>query len=154
MNNVRQELEQFRVAWNNAEVKDVGEYTPPPDGTYQARIDKVRFENAKTSGRLQLAWVLKIVAPEAMEDKTIYHYRGLDREESVGWMAQELYTCGVDVKGIDIIDLPDHLPQLLDRIIEVVLKTKKGRDGTDFQNCYINKLLYEGNEQDEESIPF
>ena len=155
MNNVRQELEQFRAAWNSAEVKDAGEYTPPPDGKYQARIDEVRFENAKTSGRLQLAWVLKIVAPDALKDKTIYHYRGLDRDESVSWMAQELYTCGVDVKGIDIVDLPDHLPQLLDRIIEVTLKTKKGRDGTDFQNCYINKLLNNRLPEFEESIiPF
>lgn len=154
MNNVRQELEQFRTTWNNAEVKDAGEYTPLPDGKYQSRIEEVRFENAKTSGRLQLAWVLKIVAPEALEGKTIYHYRGLDRDESVSWMAQELYTCGVDVKGIDIVDLPDHLPQLLDRIIEVMLKTKKNANG-EFQNCYINRLLNEGNEQAEySSIPF
>ena len=154
MNNVRQELEQFRAAWNSAEVKDAGEYTPPPDGKYQVSIDEIRFENAKTSGRLQLAWVLKVVAPDAHKNRKVFHYRGLDKPEAVEWMKQDLFNCGLDVDEIGITDLPNVLPKLLDRIIEVTLKTKKGRDGTDFQNCYINKLLNERNGWAEEQIPF
>lgn len=134
------ELAQYEEAWNQAEVKDKGDFENLPDGKYQVKIDQVRFERAKTSQRLQLAWVFKVVAPDQHKNRFIFHYRGLDRPESAEWMKQELYNCGIKVVGIKVTDLPNVLPNLLDRVIEVTLKTKKTDKG-EFQNCFINKLL-------------
>ena len=153
---VYDELAEFSNTWDKAKVKVSGDYENLPDGKYQVSIDVIRFENAKTSGRLQLAWMLKVVAPDAHKNRKVFHYRGLDKPEAVEWMKQDLFNCGLDVDEIGITDLPTMLPKLLDRIIEVTLKTKKGRDGTDFQNCYINRLLNEGLNfrDDDETIPF
>ena len=153
---VYEELEFFSNTWDKAKVRTSGDYENLPDGKYQVSIDVIRFENAKTSGRLQLAWMLKVVAPDAHKNRKVFHYRGLDKPEAVEWMKQDLFNCGLDVDEIGITDLPTMLPKLLDRIIEVTLKTKKGRDGTDFQNCYINRLLNEGLNfrDDDETIPF
>lgn len=149
------ELAQFEDAWNKAEVKDKGEFADLPDGKYQVVVDQVRFENAKQSGRLQLAWVLEVTAPDAFKNRLIFHYRGLDRADSVEWMKQEIHTCGVDVSAIRITELPDILPELLDRVVEVTLKTKRTDKG-EFQNCYINRLLAtgKGSQDEDEPLPF
>jgi len=153
MENIKEQLEQFDQAWEEA--PESAEFDKLPDGKYQVAIEEIRFENAKTSGRLQLAWVLTVISPASYENRKIFHYRGLDREESVGWMKKEIYACGL--KAEKLSDLPDLLPQLLDRIIEVTLKTKKN-NGEEFQNCFINKLL-DGSELNEmpvkdEDVPF
>lgn len=154
-NNVYAELEQFDRVWEEAEVEGGNKYENLPDGKYQVKIDEIRFENAKTSGRLQLAWVFKVLSPATAANRKIFHYRGLD-EESVKWMKQEVWKCGLEVEKIT--DLPHVLENLLDRVIEVTLKTKKNDKG-EFQNCFINKLLDEADGsskaiENEDSVPF
>jgi|LSQX01.3.fsa_nt_gb hypothetical protein len=136
MEDIRSRLKQFDRVWEEA--PESAEFDKLPDGKYQVTVEEVRFENAKTSGRLQLAWVFAVISPVNFENRKIFHYRGLDKEESIGWMKKEIYACGLKVEKLS--DLPDLLPQLLDRIIEVTLKTKKS-NGEEFQNCFINKLL-------------
>jgi len=136
MSGFRSQLEEFEEAWREAPAENV--FDNLPDGKYQVSIEEVRLENAKKSGRLQLAWVLTVMNGDYAGRK-VFHYRGLDREESVGWMKREIYACGLEVESI--LDLPDMLPELLDRVVEITLKTKRGSDGEDYQNCFINKLL-------------
>ena len=133
---LRAQLAEFDEAWEEAPEGSV--YDNLPDGKYQANIEEVRFENAKTSGRLQLAWVLEVLSPRDYLGRKIFHYRGLDNSDTVGWMKKEIFACGLKVDKIS--ELPDMLPNLLDRVIEVTLKTKKSDKG-EFQNCFINKLL-------------
>ena len=136
MSEFRSQLEEFEAAWKEASAESV--FDNLPDGKYQVGIEEVRLENAKKSGRLQLAWVLTVMNGDYAGRK-VFHYRGLDREESVGWMKREIYACGLEVESI--LDLPDMLPELLDRVVEITLKTKRGSDGEDYQNCFINELL-------------
>ena len=136
MSEFRSQLEEFEAAWKEASAESA--FDNLPDGKYQVSIEEVRLENAKKSGRLQLAWVLTVMSGDYAGRK-VFHYRGLDREESVGWMKREIYACGLEVESI--LDLPDMLPELLDRVVEITLKTKRGSDGEDYQNCFINKLL-------------
>lgn len=138
MSEFRSQLEEFETAWKEASAESV--FDNLPDGKYQVGIEEVRLENAKKSGRLQLAWVLTVMNGDYAGRK-VFHYRGLDREESVGWMKREIYACGLEVESI--LDLPDMLPELLDRVVEITLKTKRGSDGEDYQNCFINRLLDE-----------
>lgn len=153
MGDIKSQLEAFEDAWQEAPA-DGGGWDNLPDGKYQVRIEGVRFENAKSSGRLQLAWVFNVESG-SYEGRKIFHYRGLDREESVGWMKKEIYACGLEVERVS--DLPDMLPELLDRIVEVTLKTKRGSNGEDYQNCFINKLLDEpdcGGSFTDDDFPF
>ncbi len=136
MDEFRSQLEEFEGAWKDAPTEST--FDNLPDGKYQVSIEEVRLENAKKSGRLQLAWVLTVMNGDYAGRK-VFHYRGLDREESAGWMKREIYACGLEVESI--LDLPDMLPELLDRVVEITLKTKRGSDGEDYQNCFINKLL-------------
>jgi len=153
MDDIRSQLKEFDSAWREAVVED--EFKNLPDGKYQVSIDEIRFENAKKSGRLQLAWVLTVISPQENKGRKIFHYRGLDNEESVKWMKKEMFICGLDSPNIS--DLPDKLPSILDSIIEVTLKTKKTANG-EFQNCFINKLLdideFESTEFAEDDCPF
>ena len=150
----KEQLEEYQVAWSEAEVNDGGSFENLPDGKYQVSIEEVRFENAKASGRLQLAWVFNVLSGKS-KGRKVFHYRGLDSEESVGWMKNDIHRCGLKVESIT--DLPDMLPQLLDRVIEITLKTKKNDKG-EFQNCFINKLLssavIDGQEVDDQDCPF
>jgi hypothetical protein len=144
------QLEQFDAAW--AEAPEEDSYENLPDGKYQVSIQEVRFENAKNSGRLQLAWVFEVLNSGPNMGRKLFHYRGLDKEESVGWMKKEIYTCGLRVEKVS--ELPEMLDQLLDRVVEITLKTKK-KDGQEYQNCFINKLLDEPNfDARDEDVPF
>lgn len=152
MDDLKSQLVQYDQAWKDA--PESAEFDKLPDGKYQVTIEEVRFENAKTSGRLQLAWVFSVVTPSNHENRKIFHYRGLDKEESIGWMKREICACGLKAERLS--DLPDLLPQLLDRVIEVTLKTKKIK-GEEFQNCFINKLLSiegTGVSVNEDDLPF
>ena len=141
------ELSQYDNAWQKAEVKDTTEYENLPDGKYQVKIDEVRIENAKKSSRLQVAWVFSVEAPGEFKGRKIFHYKGIENEEQVGWLKQEVYNCGLTVNKIS--ELPLKLPSLLDRIVEVQLKTKNIK-GKDYQNVYINKLLFSKDMREEE----
>lgn len=137
--NIHDRLAEFEHDWQNTDTNGKkGEYKNPPDGVYQVKIDECRFENAKTSGRLQLAWVFRVVSPMSMDGKPIYHYRGLDGDASVSWMKREIYACGLHVDSIK--ELPGNLPYLIDRVIEITLKTTN-KNGKEYQNLYVNKLI-------------
>ena len=154
MSDFKEQLQEYEQMWQDAPEGDTFENLP--DGKYQVSIQEVRFENAKTSGRLQLAWVFQVESGQH-KGRKVFHYRGLDKEESVGWMKKEVARCGLKVE--QITDLPDKLEELLFRIIEITLKTKKN-NGEEFQNCFINKLLEEPAEgsyvaaNEDDTIPF
>ncbi len=150
------QLEQFDAAW--AEAPEGDSFENLPDGKYQVSIEEVRFENAKKSGRLQLAWIFEVLSSGENMGRRIFHYRGLDNEMSIGWMKKEIFTCGLRVEKAS--ELPGMLEYLLDRVVEVTLKTKKTDKG-EFQNLFINKLLDDGpdstrklNITDEDQVPF
>ena len=153
-NELKDQLAVFDETWKEAPEGNTFENLP--DGKYQVSIQEVRFENAKTSGRLQLAWVFHVESG-AHKGRKIFHYRGLEDETSIGFMKKEVFACGLKVEKAS--DLPDMLEELLFRIVEVTLKTKKRDNGDEFQNVFINKLLQEpvdtnGFQADEEDVPF
>ncbi len=154
---VMDELAGLEDAWDEADVRDPKDFSPLPDGTYQAFIDEARLERAKESKRLQVAWTFVVLSPEQYDGRKVWHYRGIDaddpeqRKNNVKWLKQEIYNCGVDITGKKIVDLPEILPALINRIVEIRLKTSivkaknAGDEDRKYSNVYINKLLSEGN---------
>lgn len=136
------ELNELNGAWKGANVEDNNrrEFEKLPDGTYQAHVEEARIERSKKSERLQIAFVFDIVAPHVHRGRKIFHYRGLDDPERIGWAKQDIYNMGLVVE--DLTELPDLLPNLLDRVIEIGLKTNPKKP--DYQNVYINRVVNEG----------
>jgi hypothetical protein len=132
-------LAQFDDVWQEIP-EDTGEnkYADLPDGIYQAFINEVEIGESKKGNRLQLKWDLIAVAPEEFKNRHIFRYSGLESKENLEFLKRDLGRCGINLEKIS--ELPNVLPELLDKVVEVQLKTKtKGTES--YQNSYINKLL-------------
>jgi hypothetical protein len=134
MSQYQNELATMDQEWMGIQVEDKQKtYDPLPDGKYQVKVDSVAIEESKTSGRLQLKWVLKVIAG-AFTGRLIWRYNGFDSTENLTFLKKDLTTCGVTVTRLS--ELEDNLQFLLDTVLEVQLKTKG-----EYQNCYINKEI-------------
>lgn len=138
---IKDHLAQYKEVFEGAEVSEVRTYEELPDGTYQMRIEELRFEESKKTGRPQLCWTLVVVAPANHINRKHWHYRGIADDKGIEWMKQELANAGMDVHGMDVTTIPDHLEDLLDNVLEVGLKSKT-KDGNTFQNTYINRVVH------------
>ncbi len=139
MSALHEQLAEFEGVWKSADTESK-EFENLPDGKYQAVIDECRFEQSKASGRWQLAWVLKVVAPGEYANRKIFNYMGLNNDIGIQIVKRSIYKCGLQVE--DPKDLPGQLPYLLDRVIKVTLKTNK-KNGSEFQNMYVDDLISE-----------
>jgi len=145
MNDWDDELGALNDAYQSYEVKD-SNFASLPDGLYQVEVEEARLERAKGSQRPQIAFMFGVLAPEAMRGRKIFHYRGLDDPERIGWVKTDLTRMGLgDME--DLRALPQELPRLIGRIIEVALKTRTTEKG-EYQNCYVNRLLHDASAGD------
>jgi hypothetical protein len=133
MSQYQNDLATMDQEWMGIEVEPKQTFDPLPDGKYQVKVDSVAIEESKTSGRLQLKWVLKVIAG-AFTGRLIWRYNGFDSTENLTYLKKDLTTCGVTVTRLS--ELEDNLQFLLDTVLEVQLKTKG-----EYQNCYINKEI-------------
>jgi hypothetical protein len=134
MSQHQSELATMDQEWMGIEVEPQQKtYDPLPDGKYQVKVDSVAIEESKTSHRLQLKWVLKVIAG-AFQGRLIWRYNGFDSTENLTYLKKDLTTCGVTVTKLS--ELEENLQFLLDTVLEVQLKTKG-----EYQNCYINKEI-------------
>jgi hypothetical protein len=129
---LKDRLAQFDQEWEQAEVETDKEYDALPDGKYQVVVDEVEIVESK-AGNLQLKWQFGVFNG-SHKGRKIWKYNGLEKTEHIEWLKKDIYTAGVEVRKLS--DLPGQLNQLLDRVLEVTLKTKG-----DFTNVYINKLV-------------
>lgn len=133
-------LKQFDNDWVGVKVKE-NEYANLPDGKYQVRVDVARIEENKEYSSLNLMWELVVVGGQ-YENRRIFKRNGLDNPERFEWLKTDLFRAGISLDRLSEIE--DALPGLLDRVLEVQLKTgKPNAEGKTYQNCYINKLLNE-----------
>lgn len=137
-------LKDWDSEWESIPDDSGNEYTDIPDGKYQCTVNKVYIDRSK-AGRMQLVWDL-IVLNGSHKERHIWRYNGMESAENLKFLKQDIGRCGVNIAKVS--DLPNNLQYLLDKIIEVTLKTKG-----EFQNCYINKMIAAG-EYNEDNVPF
>jgi hypothetical protein len=136
----REFLSQYDNEWQGAKVKE-NEFSPIPDGKYQVRVDVARIDENEQNGSIFLYWEMEVVNGQ-YEGRKVFKRNGLDNPEKFDWLKTDLHRAGIKLEYIS--DIEDVLPDLLDRILEVNLKTgKPNSEGKTYQNCYINKLLNE-----------
>jgi len=130
-------LSQLNDEWGKAEAPKT-EYSPLPDGQYVAVVDEARIDESD-DGRLSLKLGLKVVEGN-YTNRLIFKRNSLDDPSRFGYLKADFGKIGLEL--LNIGDLEDFLPNLLDRVIEVRLKTGKPNDqGKTYQNCYIQKFI-------------
>lgn len=130
-------LSQLNGEWEKAEAPKM-EYTALPDGKYIVYIDTVRLDETD-DGRLYLNWGFKVVDGN-YTNRLIFKKNYLDDTKRFGYLKADFEKVGLTL--LNIGELEDFLPNLLDRVIEVGLKTSKPNDqGKTYQNCYIQKFV-------------
>lgn len=153
-------LEQFDDVWGATEPMK-NEFSPLPDGKYQARIDVARIEENEEYHTVNLAWEFEVTTGE-YQGRRIFKRSQLDNEERLVYLKTDLDRLGVKLDRLS--DIESVLHQLLDLVVEVYLKTGKPNDkGKTYQNCYINRLVGEKKgdslssgwvDVDEKDLPF
>jgi hypothetical protein len=133
----KERLSQMNSDWVAAEAPKT-DYSPLPDGRYVVTIDEARIEESD-DGRLSLNLGLKVVEGNHT-NRLIFKRNNLDDSSRFGYLKADFDKIGLEL--LNISDLEDFLPNLLDRVIEVRLKTgKPNNQGKTYQNCYIQKFV-------------
>lgn len=154
-NDVAAALKGLSKAYKNAEARTGGSYEPVPDGQYVAEVIAARLNHAKSSGRFQLSWDLRIISGD-FENKHVFKHDGLQSDEGLTWMKGTIENLGYECPD-NIEDLPDTLEAICNMakndntFAQITVKTTTSGDGREFNNVYINKAVDEdGNVPDEE----
>ena len=128
--------------WSKAKetVKEKPLFSEIPDGTYIAVLTNAEIRESDR-GWLHTAFEWTVVQDCEQAGETVFARSGLDREQSLEFLIQDLIRLGVEVDDVeinDIWDLEDVLRELAKArpAARIRLKTKD-----EYQNVYINKLV-------------
>ena len=131
-------LKQFEEGCQQAETKEPGEFSTLPDGKYKATVDKVYLNENKYTELPQLTWEFRVLEGD-YEGRKIFKHSGLDNQDRVNWMKQDLRNCGLLLASITTLE--QELPNLLDKTLLLNLKSKEAKNGNVYQNTYIVKEI-------------
>ena len=107
-----------------------------PDGKYQIVFKGININEAKSSGRLQVTFPLKIVSG-TFTNRMMFKHDGIDTEESLGYFKGGLARLGIECPE-DMTELPAILEELNGTFASVTSRTKKGKD---MPSIYFDKAL-------------
>ena len=104
-----------------------------PDGTYQARLDKILIGRSKND-RLQCVHEFEILSGEHAH-RTVKKFSQMSTAENLDYLTRDLrlYGAPVNFKWSEVQEL---FPQFIDCFFEIEIITKG-----EFQNIYVQKKL-------------
>lgn len=107
----------------------------PPDGEYQAIVDRFDVIESKKNGRLYLKTEMRVVGGQynGWSASTLHD---LEDPERIQWVKKHLTVLGVVVQ--DLSRLEEALGAALD--VPVLITVKTSDDG-EYRNCYVNDRL-------------
>jgi hypothetical protein len=130
-------LSKFDGEWNKAE-KPENTYADIPDGKYIVNIETAKIDE-NDSQRVFLKFGLRIAKGD-FSRRLIFKKYYLDNPDKFGYLKDDLSKIGFELQKIS--DLPELLPNLTNRIMEVNLSTSKPKEGQKpFQGCYFSKFI-------------
>lgn len=113
-------------------------FTPLPDGKYQARIESIRIEPNQKSGELALRIEMEIAVGD-YDGRKAFYYKPINNKQ-MDFLKSDLARLGVNPEPFSKIE--SYFPGLLDKIIEIQVKTSKPNDkGETYSNVYIQKVV-------------
>ena len=133
MNDMDRELQALLNASVDVKVDD---YSPVPDGTYDAIIHTVEFTESKKSGKLMFKWEF-IYTTEEYENKHEWKYNVLDKPENMKRLTTDLEKFGVNCSSMDSIR--NGMQDLLDVPVLLTIKTTVSKsNGQEYRNISVN----------------
>lgn len=132
-------LKAMDGAWQAADAdekqEEAREWENPPDGDYQARVHSFDFHDGK--GGLALRTQFELIAPSNAGWK-VSTFHPLENPERLKWTKRHLAALGVEAHSLEELEV--NLNGALDKVCDVALKTRKGNDGREWQNLYLNRV--------------
>lgn len=129
---VKDTLAQFDGTWGDTEAAG-GSGGLPPDGNYEARVDRFDFEVSQKSGSMQLKTELVIRGGEH-DGKRVRTWHDLQDVEKLKWLKGHLEAMGLKLDKLS--ELSDRLPEVLDVPVAIRIKTSG-----QYTNVYVNERL-------------
>lgn len=135
------DLKKLDDAWARTPV-DAGSSELPPDGEYQAHVERFDFIRPKSAqDQLLLKTELRVVNPTTFAGYPIELIHSLTDAERLKFTKKHLAALGVTPERLS--DIEESLPNALDAIVEMVVKTSDRTDdaGNRYRNAYVNKVV-------------
>lgn len=107
------------------------EYEDVPDGKYQARICRAALSESR-AGDPMIKWDLAVISGP-QEGRHVFKNAVITRK-AMPFIKADLIKLGLELGKIS--ELERHLPELLDKTVEVVVKTRG-----EYRNVYFDKLI-------------
>lgn len=137
MSDFKNFLSRYNEEWSKAEVPEIS-YENLPDGKYVINIETARIDDEDPE-KPTLKFGFRVLKGDYQRRLIFKNYR-LDKPERFGYLKADLCKIGFELKLIS--ELPDLLPNLVNRVMEVGLKTGKPNDqGKTYQNCWIGSFV-------------
>ena len=136
-------LKQYNSTFQQTTVDSPNRPTLPPDGDYEAVVDRFDFFEAKkgaTAGQLLLKTELTITGPAAVGTPVeIIH--NLEDPARFGFLKKHLECLGEQSEDLAVLDTV--LAPALDRVVAIAIKTsaRKNDAGEHYRNVYVNRVV-------------
>lgn len=120
------------------------------DGRYRMRLVGAEFGKSQNN-RPQIVTKFKFLDGD-YKGKEYRNYRGVESEDNIFYFMNDVKRLGYDLEEFDPSEIADLLKQMgKDKpVILGTLRTKAGKDGNEYQNLLINRVVDEDEEEDEE----
>lgn len=130
---VQDRLAAMDDSWRDAKPASDG-IEMPPDGDYQALVERFDFFESSKNGHLLLKTELSVTSSDyAGWPASTMH--DLEDPERLGWLKKHLSTLGLDVDE-PLSTLKERLQAVVGVPVQIAIKTKG-----EYRNCYVNKRL-------------
>lgn len=134
-------LKALQKTWKKTKPKKFGKQAP--DGDYEAKIVSAVIEEAKSSGRLQVKWGLKIIEGD-YKGRELTHRSGIEGDEALAYLQGELETLELEIPD-QLADIGEVIQAAIGLEVDITLATRG-----EFQNLSFNELLEAGDDDDED----
>jgi len=122
-----------------------------PPGRYQAYIDRLYLDRARTSGRLLLKWEL-VVAVGPLQGRRLFRNNTVETPDNLRWLKADLQTAGLTITKLSelaaLLDAESLIGVLLDVTVSV-----KGSGDEARTNVYLNKRIDRSDGADAPAAP-
>jgi len=131
------DLAKLDETYAECEPAEKKEFEDIPAGRYQACIDRLYLDRAKSSGRLLLKWEL-VVAVGPYKERRIFRNNTLETPDNMRWLKTDLQTAGLVLGALS--ELPAQLEGLIGVMLDVTVSVKGSGDQAR-TNVYLNKRV-------------
>jgi len=133
------DLARLDDAYVECEAAERKAFEEVPPGRYQALVDRLYLDRAKSSKRLLLKWEL-LVATGPQKGRRIFRNNTVETPDNLRWLKADLQTAGLTITRLS--ELPEHLDAhaLIGVMLDVTVASKGSGDQAR-TNVYLNKRI-------------